>query len=189
MEDQNIRPLDLSEKRKAYNLTQQILADKLGISRVHLARIESGMRDISFPIALDCVALFGSLKIGYKGNLYTIKLGEDFNNPHKHHKPDLSAPSTDLELSDEISRLGKEARELLMQAKDIGRYVLAIKHNPKVAKPYLVRTAKEAIDLAAWVESFKDSLRTEMPEVYREAEALVRKEFEAEMTGPEEASA
>lgn len=182
-----IKAVDLKEKRQSHGLTQSQLAELLGIYPQHVYKLEAGLRNLTLAIMVRCVDIFGSLKVMHNGKIYTLVHG-DLSGP-SHGSPikpkdSIFAPSADLDLPDEISRLGKEARELLMQAKDIGRYVLAIKRNPKVAKPYLLQTAKEAIDLAAWLEEFKESLKAAMPDVYQEAEKIVREEFATELGTP-----
>src|SRR5690606_11056668 len=49
-------------------MRQEDLAEALGITRVHVARLETGARGMSFILALKCAKLFGSLR---------VRLGED----------------------------------------------------------------------------------------------------------------
>lgn len=51
----------LAERRKARGLSQQALADELGISRQSIISLEKGRYDPSLPLAFKLAALFGCL--------------------------------------------------------------------------------------------------------------------------------
>lgn len=70
--DSLVRVIDLAEKRKAAGHTQAELGELLGMTNVHLSRIETGTRTIPLPVLLDCVALYGPLTIEYRGQRYLV---------------------------------------------------------------------------------------------------------------------
>ena len=63
-----IVPLNLKSQRESRKMRQEDLAEALEITRVHVARLETGARGMSFILALKCAKLFGSLR---------VRLGED----------------------------------------------------------------------------------------------------------------
>ncbi|MER8024647.1 helix-turn-helix transcriptional regulator [Glutamicibacter protophormiae] len=49
----------LAERRKAKGLSQQALADELGVSRQSIISLEKGRYDPSLPLAFKLAAVFG----------------------------------------------------------------------------------------------------------------------------------
>lgn len=49
----------LAERRKARGLSQQALADELGVSRQSIISLEKGRYDPSLPLAFKLAAVFG----------------------------------------------------------------------------------------------------------------------------------
>lgn len=49
----------ISARRRALNLSQKELADKLGISQAHLAHIENGSRTLSLQRLIDLLNILG----------------------------------------------------------------------------------------------------------------------------------
>lgn len=49
----------IAARRRALNLSQKELADKLGISQAHLAHIENGTRTLSLPRLIDLLNILG----------------------------------------------------------------------------------------------------------------------------------
>jgi len=43
----------IKKYRKAYNLTQEMLAEKVGISSVHISHIETGSTKLSLPVLVN----------------------------------------------------------------------------------------------------------------------------------------
>ncbi|GAW90936.1 helix-turn-helix transcriptional regulator [Calderihabitans maritimus] len=73
MDEKIIRPVDLKEKRLARRWTQEELARKLGITSLHVSRIEAGRRNISFALALKVARVFGSITVQHEGEVFLIK--------------------------------------------------------------------------------------------------------------------
>ncbi|MCL6450061.1 MAG: helix-turn-helix transcriptional regulator [Acetobacteraceae bacterium] len=67
-----VSPVDLRNKRRALRLTQAELGRRLGLSGAHVYRLEAGLRSVSFPVALRCAELFGSLQVTYRGRGFTL---------------------------------------------------------------------------------------------------------------------
>ena len=70
-----VRPIDLREKRRGLRLTQAELGRRLRLSGAHVYRMEAGLRSVSFPVALKCAELFGSLRVRHRGMVFTLSAG------------------------------------------------------------------------------------------------------------------
>lgn len=171
-----IYPVDLRAKREATGWTQECLGNELGVSLNHVYRIEAGHRNISFPLALTCAELFGSLVVECDGRRYTIRRGEE---PADAGREAASAkcPAPGLgeaalaavdecdDVAPAIARLGKRIRE-------IGPEVAGLAHDA------LIDCVVEAIEAREALEDFVTSAADRHPGVVEEAEAL-RREREA----------
>ncbi|MGE5554035.1 MAG: helix-turn-helix transcriptional regulator [Betaproteobacteria bacterium] len=167
MNDGRIVPVDLRERRRAAGLTQQEMAGKLAVTRVHYSRIETGAANVSFPSALACAELFGSLVVECDGERYTIRRGEEPAADSQAAVEKCPAPGLGeaaLAAVDEcddvpeaIARLGKRIRE-------IGPEVAGLAHDALIDCVVEAMEAREALD------DFVASATERHPGVVEEAE-------------------
>ncbi|MGE5483048.1 MAG: helix-turn-helix transcriptional regulator [Bacteroidota bacterium] len=176
MNEGRIFPVDLREKRRAARLTQQEMATRLVVTRVHYSRIETGAANISFPSALACAELFGSLLVRCDGKLYTIMRGGEI-------RPvgggdDEQAATTDRSRPG----LGEAALSAMQEAGDIAPAINRLaKHLrnicPSVDGPAhdaLIGSAIEVLDVRDAAEEFLLAAEDRHPGVTQEAESRRR---------------
>lgn len=179
--ESNISPVNLKELRRLHKLTQTDLASRLNVSFDYISRIERGIRNISFPLALECAKLFGSIRVSYNEQIYTISHG-DFQPTKKNFDV-----TQDIELVEGLARVSSESRDVVLQLKDLGRHVLLLKRCPQKARRFLGHTVKELFELLIWAQSILATIQSRLPDVYSEGESLATSALEAEEQEFEEA--
>jgi putative transcriptional regulator len=168
-----IFPLDLRNKRRERGWTQRELGEQLGIATIHVNRIETGHRNISFPLALACAELFGSLLVRCDGRLYTIMKGGEVRpvgggDDEQVATKDRSRPG-----------LGEAALSAMQEASDVAPAINCLaKHlrsiSPTVTGPAhdaLVGSAVEVLDVQEAAGEFLAAAEDRHPGVIEEAEA------------------
>ena len=176
-----IFPVDLRRKRRAAELTQEELGEEFGVVRAHINRIENGVRNLPFPIALECARRFGSLTIRYNDELFTLRPvsepGPDDEEPK--NGPAVSIPA-EISAEDEVSRVGQEAQELADQAQAFGRRSISIRLGQPESEDEWIQFIKKAIKSGCWSDDVVCKARIQHPEYFAKALRLSRAEHAAE---------
>ncbi|NLN28088.1 MAG: helix-turn-helix transcriptional regulator, partial [Firmicutes bacterium] len=93
----SILPVDLKKRRAEHRMTQEDLAAMLDVTRVQVARIETGERNITLRNVLKCVDRFGGLKVRMGDSVYVIQKQESFggDDDPRNGKPHDDIPNTE----------------------------------------------------------------------------------------------
>lgn len=166
-------PVDMRDRRQASRMTQEDVAQRLHITRIHANRIENGARPLTLDIALDLVDLFRGLTVRRAGKTYLIT--PDTGSPTPPDRPDRR-PNAYASLSpvEKVVRLAKECAEAKAQADDLPRNLL----NPQTRREHMKRMLKEGLEADMVLEAL---LASADPALLSEAAAMSEAELEAEM--------
>lgn len=175
--------VDLAERRKAYRkpdgsvLTQSELGEMLGgLTNVHISRLERGAANMTLPLALECVRIFGGLTIQYRGKRYLLT-PEGFG-----PAPDDGehAVTRDLDVGSAAIEQATESQEAISAIHRLPAVLRLYRANPETGRQALVDLARDAIcDPVTAAKAFEAALREQLPdagEVLAEAWALTRAE-------------
>lgn len=147
----SIFPLDLREKRKAREWSRADLAAKLGVVPGYVAKLETGYRDISFPLALECAKIFGSITVDYAGERFVV--GPQGMAPEPPRGEAIDAGMA----KDELIGAAHAAADSMLA------YSTAIRAGMRGNTGMLARLVSVARDLAQSASAFEVSLATQYP--------------------------
>jgi transcriptional regulator with XRE-family HTH domain len=172
-----IFPVDLRAKRTAAGMSQAELGEALGVTANYIYRIETQFRNISFPLALACAELFGSLLVRCDGKLFTIAKGGDI-------RPvgggdDEQAATTERQRPE----LGEAALSAMQEAGDVAPAIQGLARHLRLITPTvdgpahdaLVSSAVEILEVQEAAEDFLEAAEERHPGLISEA-AILRRE-------------
>lgn len=151
MNEDRVVALDLKAKREAMGLTQERLAKLLGLSSgntVYL--IESGLRNLSFPVALRCAKLFGSVSVSFNGETFVLT-------------PEGMFPAGDASTYDDSIDAGTAKDELAATAGEVipqlTGHAMAVRAAQKGKPDMLARLVEGVRDLRQRAATYEHALR------------------------------
>ena len=166
-----IVPLDLKAKREARRMTQQELAQQLDISRVHVARLETGARGLSFVLALKSAKVFGSLKLRYGNDVFVLSIA-DGSSPNGGRDIPTTEDHEEFNGVEHVVHTRNEMAEGVRALETALSDVRCWCGRSPSSREDRIRLTKELLDAKSALDGILQEIAAEQPDVFEDSRRL-----------------